>query len=51
MKSTDLAILTLTSVLITHAFFKKNNLLQSKSILSNIKNTMNSVQHLILNNQ
>ena len=38
MKSTYLAILTSTSILITHTFFKKkNNLLQSQSIPSDIK--------------
>ena len=37
MKSTYLAILTLTSILITSAFFKKDNILQSQLIPSDIK--------------
>ena len=37
MKSTYLAILILTSILITHTFSKKNNLLQSQSIPGYIK--------------
>ena len=37
MKSTYLAILTLTSIIITHTFFKKVFLLQSQPIPSDIK--------------
>ena len=31
--------------------FQKNDLLQSQSVTSDIKNTMNSVQYLVLSNQ
>ena len=37
MKSTYFTILTSTSILITHTFFRKNNLLQSQLIPSDIK--------------
>ena len=44
MKSTYLEILTLTSILITHTFFKKIICFKASRFLETSKNTMNSIQ-------
>ena len=50
MKSTSLVILTLTSILISHTFFRKIICFKANRFLVTSKNTMISVQYLIINN-